>query len=67
MKKSTMCFIGAGAALVLGFVVQSIGFATASTEAELATRAAGGNFLWIVGGAVVIAIVGIVLKVKGEE
>lgn len=66
MKKSTMCFIVAPVVFVLGIIVQSIGFATASTEAELAARASENSFWWILGAAVVSLIVGIILKKKGD-
>lgn len=59
IKKSTWFFIGAALIMLLWFIVQSIGFVTARTEAELMARSSrSGDLIWFVFAAICIAIAG---------
>lgn len=66
MKKSTMLFIGAVIVFIIGIIITTVGFATASTEAELIARSENNNFLWYVFASIMIAVAGFIMRKKGE-
>lgn len=67
VKLSTCVFIAAAITLTVGFVVASMQFAGAGTEAELRNLAASlGAFEVGLIIAVVLAIIGVVLKTQGK-
>ncbi len=66
-KNSTYAFISAGISIAIGFIAQSIQFARANTEEELQQMAESfGIFEYALIIAIILAIIGIVLRIKKQ-